>query len=852
MSTTPVQYLGLQTSTLPDSPGSSVFDLPTQRSGIQGERNFSRQTAADVEADAVSRERVKFVVISGGTGGNGICSAFGNASYVLPVSDDGGSSSEIIRVLGGPSIGDIRSRLIRLIPSAPPSSPLEAIRNLLSYRLPSRCTEKQARDEWRDIVEGRSALWAGIPNDRKETIRGFLVYFESELLKRAHKNFSFVNGSIGNYFLAAAQGFFRSLPSAIFLFSSITSSQATILPVIITNHTVTIAAELENGGRLVGQCEISHPVNTGNDPSISLTVNEPEPWSPIDGMDQGYVQRQNVMFEAGHKDQYEPLPARITRLLYINAYGHEVHPSPNPDYISSLSSSEVLVYSCGSLWTSIMPCLALRGVAAAIARSRSIRIKVLLLNSINDRETSGYNAVDYITYNFGTIPHSMLSNHGINSSIVRILNFWNQPQSYGLGGVNTTYPVSAFITDLVYLKESDVKVDVGQITAMGVRCTMVEAEEHDPKAGPAQFDAATLASRSEANLVFPDSATPLPMATPVTPNRMDIPSSLPSHYSSRNSSRSKLVLICSLASEDGGQDIIDLTNFNDDAFDNRATYCLVHEQYLCQHREHPNAMIDLDDADENANIISPAEEPDSSEETDVGQEGEGVPIAIPTVRPGGRVRFRSRVRIASGLHRPHRSNTRDSLVYGACNQLTLGESSLSSSPSSSISAPLRTEATNDAECRPEWGTLGQRVRLFAYRGKGKASLSPETVLEKRERRRRKLGLPPLDPSLYPSDMRSKVMTLPSEGTPLVGKPYARSLYVENEGVQPGDPFYDSDDEEDGLTASARLSREVDRMFGTFPGRLLNRHWWWWQLEPLVTCNCSMPDSDSESSASHRS
>jgi hypothetical protein len=58
--------------------------------------------------------------------------------------------------------------------------------------------------------------------------------------------------------------FFRSLPSAIFLFSSITKSQvslffilsllfvahanllykANILPVIITNHTVTLAAEL--------------------------------------------------------------------------------------------------------------------------------------------------------------------------------------------------------------------------------------------------------------------------------------------------------------------------------------------------------------------------------------------------------------------------------------------------------------------------------------------------------------------------------------------------------------------------------------------------------------------------------
>ncbi|KAG9223269.1 hypothetical protein CCMSSC00406_0000042 [Pleurotus cornucopiae] len=413
----------------PDSPGSSVFDLPTQPLQPHPDRPINFTTAHDVSN--IDGKDFSFVVISGGTGGNAICSAFGNASYVLPVSDDGGSSSEIIRVLGGPSIGDIRSRLIRLIPSAPPNSPLDAIRNLLSYRLPAHCTEREARDQWRDIVEGRSALWAGIPNDRKETIRGFLVYFESELLKRAHKNFSFVNGSIGNYFLAAAQGFFRSLPSAIFLFSSITSSQANILPVIITNHTVTIAVELENGGQIVGQCEISHPVQSAP-PSISVSLSEP--WSPTDGMDEPRSRKQNVMFEANDKDHNEPLPAKITRLYYINAYGHEVHPSPNPDYIASLSRSKVLVYSCGSLWTSIMPCLALRGVSTAIARSRSLRIKVLLLNGTNDRETSGYTAVDYIL------------------------------KPYGLGGVNTTYPVSAFVTDLVYLKGSAVPVDVAKIT----------------------------------------------------------------------------------------------------------------------------------------------------------------------------------------------------------------------------------------------------------------------------------------------------------------------------------------------------------------------------------------------------
>ncbi|KII86481.1 hypothetical protein PLICRDRAFT_700522 [Plicaturopsis crispa FD-325 SS-3] len=453
-----------------ESPGSSVFDLPTQ-----GQQQHSLETRQRSSSSAQLSRFVQnsqdatspsYLVISGGTGGNAICSAFGpDACYVLPVSDDGGSSSEIIRVLGGPSIGDIRSRLVRLIPPAPQSSPLDAIRVLLAYRLPGDCTEREAREEWRDIVEGRSPLWTGIPNDRKETIRGFLVHFESELLKRAQKNFSFVNGSIGNYFLAAAQGFFRSLPSAIFLFSSITSSQANILPVIVTNHTVTIAAELENGEKLVGQCEISHPLP----PAISISVSDAELASPQDGMGEVISKCTNVMFDPGSKnDAYEPLGARISRLFYMNAYGHEVHPSPNPDYLANLSAHDILVYSCGSLWTSIIPCLALRGVSTAIARSRSLRAKVLLLNTQNDRETDGYTAVDYI------------------NAIVRTLNEQYHVQPYGLGGVTTTYPVSAFITHLVYLQGCEVEVNVPRITSLGVRCVRADNEGGE---GPLRFDA---------------------------------------------------------------------------------------------------------------------------------------------------------------------------------------------------------------------------------------------------------------------------------------------------------------------------------------------------------------------------
>lgn len=102
------------------SPGSSIFDLPTShdiRAISQSNTPISTETLGhiarhagdtlDVDDTVEDDDVPSCLVISGGTGCNAICSAFGksDASYVLPVSDDGGSSSEIIRVIGGPSIG---------------------------------------------------------------------------------------------------------------------------------------------------------------------------------------------------------------------------------------------------------------------------------------------------------------------------------------------------------------------------------------------------------------------------------------------------------------------------------------------------------------------------------------------------------------------------------------------------------------------------------------------------------------------------------------------------------------------------------------------------------------------------
>ena len=64
---------------------------------------FNNHTSTDPES-------LSYLIISGGTGANSIASAFGHSpAFVLPVSDDGGSSAEILRCFGGPSIGDIRA-----------------------------------------------------------------------------------------------------------------------------------------------------------------------------------------------------------------------------------------------------------------------------------------------------------------------------------------------------------------------------------------------------------------------------------------------------------------------------------------------------------------------------------------------------------------------------------------------------------------------------------------------------------------------------------------------------------------------------------------------------------------------
>ena len=57
-------------------------------------------------------------IFSGGSAANNLVDVFSavreskhcSLSYIIPISDNGGSSSELIRIFGGPGIGDVRSK----------------------------------------------------------------------------------------------------------------------------------------------------------------------------------------------------------------------------------------------------------------------------------------------------------------------------------------------------------------------------------------------------------------------------------------------------------------------------------------------------------------------------------------------------------------------------------------------------------------------------------------------------------------------------------------------------------------------------------------------------------------------
>ncbi|KAJ4141614.1 hypothetical protein NW768_000829 [Fusarium equiseti] len=372
------------------------------------------------------------VVFSGGSAANNLVDVFESLreanhctlSYVIPISDNGGSSSEIIRVFGGPGIGDVRSRLVRLIPNDG-NPETAAIKHFFNHRLPKNYAI--ARSEWFEILEATHPLWGDISSPKRELIRSYLNSFNLEVVKRMKPSsrFDYSGASIGNLFLTGARLFTGSFEAAIYLLSSICSvpDRIAVLPALNTNFASHIAAGLEDGTIITGQNDISHPsAPTAAVPGTSAGVHSPsvtrnDPWDH----DHHHVEDANLPGTlpalrrpaiAFSKEQDEDLPARISRLWYINPYGEEIKMPANPRVLDALRSVHSVVYSIGSLFTSLIPSLVLRGVGDAIT-SPHVRNKILILNGTTDRETgpstAPFTGLDFV----GAIANALADSRGL-------------------------------------------------------------------------------------------------------------------------------------------------------------------------------------------------------------------------------------------------------------------------------------------------------------------------------------------------------------------------------------------------------------------------------------------------------
>lgn len=327
-----------------------------------------------------------------------------------------------------------------------------------------------AVNEFLTFITGTSPFYQPIPTPQALLIRSILSHLHLEILKRARppmSTFNFQSASIGNLFLTGARLFSGSFEAAIYLLGVIgrvDEARTAVLPAVVSNFTHHISAGLADGSIITGQNSISHPsapTAVSDDPTQATP--RPLVGDSDTGLEDAHLpgslpdlRRPYISFS---KTADEPLPARISRIWYINPYGHEMRPLANPKVLSAVNESEAVIYSIGSLYTSLAPSLILRDVGEAIARGP--RFKILILNGSLDRETSGFHATDFVA----AIARAGEESRGVMGEV--------EPEVW-----------RRYVTHLIHLEgEGTPPVERDQLNAWGVECVRLYGRKMDGSRG---------------------------------------------------------------------------------------------------------------------------------------------------------------------------------------------------------------------------------------------------------------------------------------------------------------------------------------------------------------------------------
>lgn len=120
----------------------------------------------------------------------------------------------------------------------------------------------------------------------------------------------------------------------------------------------------------------------------------------------------------GEKDDYD-YKKKITRIYF------ETNADPNPEAIQAITDADLIVFSAGDLYTSVLPHLLVAGVKEAIEQSKA---KVVLILNLMTKvgETDNFKASDYLksfSYYLGDkkgIDVMIANSNGLDSEVLKV------------------------------------------------------------------------------------------------------------------------------------------------------------------------------------------------------------------------------------------------------------------------------------------------------------------------------------------------------------------------------------------------------------------------------------------------
>lgn len=162
-------------------------------------------------------------------------------------------------------------------------------------------------------------------------------------------NYRFSEGSLagqsfGNLFLAAMNGISGSFDEAVHRMGEVLAITGRVLPV--TNQSVHLEAEFDNGSRVLGESKIFY----------AKKIND----------------------------------CRIRQVRLVPE-----HPVALPESLNAIEDADMIVLGPGSLYTSIIPNFLVNGVTEALARTKALRVYVMNIMT-QDGETDGYTGEDHV------------------------------------------------------------------------------------------------------------------------------------------------------------------------------------------------------------------------------------------------------------------------------------------------------------------------------------------------------------------------------------------------------------------------------------------------------------------------